>query len=173
MPASRSPRNPGAAGEHSHARPWLCRVLAAGLAVVGIVGAFRLVSARDFSSASVRREDSENSGGAVEKTDAPLWLYAALAGGLAAFLIVSVVALRFIYPSSVSGPSDAPHGESAKPALQINAPADLKAHRVAEQRALTSFGWVDRQAGVVHIPIGRAMQDVATYGIKDWPENAQ
>ena len=114
-----------------------------------------------------------NSGVAVERTDAPLWLYAALAGGLAAFLIITVAALRFIYPSAVSGPSDAPRGESAKPALQINAPADFATHHAAERKALTSYGWADRQAGVVHIPIGRAMQDVAASGIKDWPENAK
>lgn len=110
---------------------------------------------------------------AVEKSDAPLWLYAALAGGLAAFLVVSGVTLRLVYPGAVSGPSDAPRGQSAKPALQINAPADLAAHRAAEQRALTGYGWVDRAHGVVHIPIDRAMRDVAASGIKDWPENAK
>ena len=114
-----------------------------------------------------------NRGVAVEKTDAPLGLYAALAAGLMAFFIVSVVALRFIYPGAVSGPSDAPRSQSAKPALQIDAPADLAAHRAAEQRALTSYGWVDRQAGTVHIPIDQAMRDVAASGIKDWPENAK
>lgn len=114
-----------------------------------------------------------NPGVAVEKTDAPLWLYAALAGGLATFVIASVVTLRFIYPGAVSGPSDAPRAEIAKPALQINAAADLAAHRDAEQRRLTSYGWVDRQAGIVHIPIDRAMQDVAASGIKDWPEDAK
>ena len=116
---------------------------------------------------------TRNPGVAVERSDAPLGLYAALAAGLTVSFIVSLVALRFIYPSAISGPSDAPRGESAKPALQINAPADLAAHRAAEQRALTSYGWVDRRAGVVHIPIDRAMQDIAASGIKDWPENAQ
>jgi len=114
-----------------------------------------------------------NPGVAVEQTDAPLWLYAALAGGLVVFFIVSVVVLRLIYPGSVSGPSDAPRGQSAVPALQIDPSADLAAHRDAEQRVLTSYGWVDRNTGRVHIPIDRAMQDIAASGIKDWPENAQ
>lgn len=114
-----------------------------------------------------------NSGVAVETSDAPLWLYAALATGLVAFFIVSVVALQFIYPGSVSGPSDAPRSQSAKPELQINPAADLAAHRAAEQRELTSYGWVDQQNGVVRIPIDRAMHDIAASGIKDWPENAR
>ncbi len=114
-----------------------------------------------------------NAGVAVETSDAPFWLYAALASGLVAFFIVSLVALRFIYPGSVSGSSDAPRSQSAKPGLQINPSADLAAHRDAERRELTSYGWVDRQNGVVRIPIDRAMQDIAKSGIKDWPENAR
>jgi hypothetical protein len=114
-----------------------------------------------------------NPGVSVEKIDGPLWLYAALAGGLVVFVAILMVALRFIYPGAVSGTSDAPRRESAKPALQINAPADLAAHRAAERQALSSYGWVDRQARVVHIPIARAMQDVAGSGVKDWPENAK
>jgi hypothetical protein len=142
------------------------------LATIAIGGAVLLTTWKR-GPAVVASRAPRNPGLAVEKTDAPLWLYGSLAAGLAAFVIVSAVALRFIYPNAVSGPSDAPRGESAKPALQINAPADLTAHRAAEQRALTSYGWTDRQAGVVHIPIDRAMQDVAASGIKDWPEEAQ
>lgn len=173
MPANRGQRNPGVATEHTHARPWLYRVLAAGLAAVAICGAFLFAGGQASTSPSREKRSPGHPGVAVEKTDAPLWLYAALAGGLATFLVVSVVALRFIYPSSVSGSSDAPRGQSAKPALQINAPADLAAHRAAEQRQLTSYGWVDRQTGVVRIPIERAMQNVAASGIKDWPETAR
>lgn len=170
MPANKSPGNRNPVVEHGHARPWFFRVLAAGLATVGIGGAFLLMGRR-VAVADGNAANPEEV--AVERRDAPLWLYAALAGGLAAFLIISAVALRFIYPSSVSGPSDAPRGQSAKPALQINAPADLAAHHTAEQQQLTSYGWVDRQTGVVRIPIDRAMQDIAVSGIKDWPENAQ
>lgn len=117
--------------------------------------------------------DLHNPGVAVEKSDAPLWLYAALAGGLAAFLILSVLALRLIYPSAVSGPSDAPRGETATPRLQINSAADLAKHRASTQHELTSYGWVDRSSGIVRIPIDQAMRDVAASGIKDWPEKAQ
>jgi hypothetical protein len=114
-----------------------------------------------------------NPGVAIEKSDAPLWLYATLAAGLMAFLVISMVTLRLVYPNSLSGPSDAPRGESAKPQLQIDPAADLAAHRAAEQHELTSYGWVDRQQRVVRIPIDRAMREVAASGIKDWPDNAK
>ena len=35
---------------------------------------------------------------------------------------------------------------------------DLGEMRAAEQRALTSYGWVDRQKGIVRIPIDQAMR---------------
>jgi len=45
-----------------------------------------------------------------------------------------------------------------EPRLQIAPAVDLKAHRAAEDALLHGYGWVDRQAGVVHIPIERAME---------------
>lgn len=35
---------------------------------------------------------------------------------------------------------------------------DLAEMREAEQKALTTYGWVDRQKGIVRVPIDRAMQ---------------
>jgi hypothetical protein len=78
-----------------------------------------------------------------------------------------------IFPRALSGPSDAPRLATAKPRLQMDPAADLAAYRAAQTRELTSYGWVDRQRGVVRIPIERAMQDVAAAGIKDWPGDAQ
>src|SRR5438105_14172123 len=43
------------------------------------------------------------------------------------------------------------------PRLQLSAPADLQAFRAHEEAELNSYGWVDKTAGVVRIPIGSAM----------------
>ena len=48
-----------------------------------------------------------------------------------------------------------------EPRLQIAPSLDLKALRAAEDAQLHGYGWVDRKAGVVHIPIERAMDLVA------------
>ncbi len=45
-----------------------------------------------------------------------------------------------------------------EPRLQVDPSQDLKEWRTAEEAVLTSYGWVDRQAGIVRIPIDRAMQ---------------
>lgn len=48
--------------------------------------------------------------------------------------------------------------EPPEPRLQIDPVGDLAALRAREAARLSSYGWVDRQAGVVHIPIERAME---------------
>ncbi len=49
------------------------------------------------------------------------------------------------------------------PRLQTNPRADLLQMRFEENVVLDSYGWVDRNAGIVHIPIERAM-DLAAAG---------
>jgi hypothetical protein len=52
-----------------------------------------------------------------------------------------------------------------QPRLQVNAPADLHAWRAKEDAQLNSYGWVDRDNGIVRIPINRAMELVAQQGL--------
>lgn len=47
--------------------------------------------------------------------------------------------------------------EPPVPRLQADALGDLEALRAREQAQLDAYGWVDRQAGTVRIPIDRAM----------------
>jgi hypothetical protein len=57
---------------------------------------------------------------------------------------------------------------SAKPPppnLQISSTADLKAFRAREERDLNTYGWVDKNAGIVRVPIARAMELVLQRGL--------
>ena len=47
------------------------------------------------------------------------------------------------------------------PRLQTNPSLDLGQKRASEDLALRSYGWVDRSAGTVRIPIDRAMELIA------------
>jgi len=61
-------------------------------------------------------------------------------------------------------PSFAPAAEHApppEPRLQTAPADDLRNLRAAEETRLTTYGWVDRKAGVVRIPIERAKELVA------------
>ncbi len=95
---------------------------------------------------------------------------------LSAFLLLvtSVAAVGLvvwgIFPHSVADKQIA-SSVSAFPApqLQPDATADWKRFYAEEMQRLNSYGWVDQAHGVVHIPIDRAMQKVASQGIPGWP----
>jgi hypothetical protein len=57
------------------------------------------------------------------------------------------------------------------PQLQPNPVADLNKFRVREEDALNSYGWVDQSAGVVHIPIEKAIEMVAQQGLPVRPQS--
>jgi hypothetical protein len=51
------------------------------------------------------------------------------------------------------------------PQLQVSAPMDLQSFRAREENELNSYGWVSRSAGVVRVPISRAMELVLKEGL--------
>ena len=53
-----------------------------------------------------------------------------------------------------------------KPRLEVDPDLDLATKRAAEEAALHSYGWVDRPAGTVRIPIDRAMELLVQRGIQ-------
>jgi hypothetical protein len=55
--------------------------------------------------------------------------------------------------------------DRGEPRLQTNPRGDLQALRAHEEQLLNSYGWVDQGAGVVHVPIDRAMQLIAQRGL--------
>ena len=51
------------------------------------------------------------------------------------------------------------------PRLQVSPPLDLQAFRAREEAELNNYGWVNRTAGIVSIPIERAMDLVLKEGL--------
>jgi hypothetical protein len=85
--------------------------------------------------------------------------------GLIAFTLVAMLLLMRFYDvreasESTASPLAGQYGlaQPPEPRLQTNAWQDLATFRAAEDDVLHSYGWVDQQAGVVRIPIDRAMQ---------------
>lgn len=50
------------------------------------------------------------------------------------------------------------------PRLQASPESELASQRVADRARLEGWGWVDREAGVAHVPIERAIEAVAESG---------
>ena len=92
-------------------------------------------------------------------------------------LVVCVIAVMLISAAirPLLGPGAEERAEPAtlvdvdqlppQPRLQSSPPADLKTLRAHEDELLGSYGWVNRQAGTVRIPIGRAMELIARGGL--------
>jgi hypothetical protein len=51
------------------------------------------------------------------------------------------------------------------PQLEINERTELNDIRLREENILSTYGWVDQNAGTVHIPIDRAMDLLAQQGL--------
>ena len=52
-----------------------------------------------------------------------------------------------------------------EPHLQVSAPTDLKQYKAAQDEILNNYGWVDQKAGIVRIPIDRAMDILLQKGL--------
>lgn len=57
-----------------------------------------------------------------------------------------------------------------EPRLEDNERTELNDFRYQEEEKLNSYGWVDQNAGVVHIPIDEAMKLVAQRGLPTTPQ---
>jgi hypothetical protein len=54
--------------------------------------------------------------------------------------------------------------------LEKNERVEIYDFRLNEEQRLNSYGWVDEKAGVVHIPIDRAMELLAQKGLTITPQ---
>jgi len=100
-----------------------------------------------------------------EASDASIRNLLIFAAGLSlvviAGLVVSRVVFRYFVGHQGLGPPASPF-ENVRtlppaPRLQVTAPKDLTQYKAAQDEILNGYGWVDRQGGIVRIPIERAM----------------
>lgn len=108
-----------------------------------------------------------------ERSDArpkPILLFAAvLAAGVGVALLVSAwVAGAFAGESTAARTPRHPMAGEPElangPALQAAPAAELLEHRRREAERLETYGWVDPEAGIVRIPIDRAIEILAERG---------
>jgi hypothetical protein len=117
----------------------------------------------------VSGEHTDNPAVHHEESDVNIRAILGFAAGLLVFAIVIHIAMwglfRF-FEAQASHQEQPTYPLAAKqeqrlppePRLQTNPKQDLADLRTAEERTLTTYGWVDRNAGVVRIPIEQAMK---------------
>jgi hypothetical protein len=94
----------------------------------------------------------------------PLVIFGA---GLAVFTGAALLAMVWLFDYLAARPApeaDAPAllletgRPPPEPRLQVSPQHDMRLMRAEEDSMLQSYGWVDRQAGIVRVPISRAME---------------
>jgi hypothetical protein len=114
--------------------------------------------------------------GGYERSDVTIRPIVAAAVGLAISVVITVVLMQVLInyfasresrQSAPANPLAGAYGLKAppEPRLQTAPVDDLLVLRKAEDQALTSYGWIDREAGVARIPIERAMELVLKRGL--------
>jgi hypothetical protein len=94
--------------------------------------------------------------------------------GMAVVLFIIVVAMigvfRYFADTQNLGPTASPFENTRTipplPRLQAAPHTDILEYWDSQQKALHSYGWVDRQKGIAHIPIDEAMRMVVQQGLR-------
>ena len=110
-----------------------------------------------------------------EEKDVDVWAvsrFAIMLVLLCAFALIALVGLfRYFQTREAALQTPAVEGADLKvpslpplPRLQNTPVLDLKRMRQAEDQILGSYGWIDRQQGIVRLPIARAMELLSQRG---------
>jgi hypothetical protein len=91
---------------------------------------------------------------------------------IAIFIVVTLMMRHFKAhePGVTAGRANIPATRAEnfpQPRLEVKPGAGLAGLRAAEDADLNSYGWIDRNAGTVRIPIKRAMQLLLERGLPD------
>jgi hypothetical protein len=119
---------------------------------------------------------SQDAGAQHETRDVRYGPIVAAGAGLAALVLLAVVlmlpfmgllASRESAKSAAVSPLAGAYGRRVppQPRLQTHPLADLAALHAAENATLDGYGWVDEEAGIVRIPIERAIDLLADRGL--------
>ena len=127
------------------------------------------MQAEDFHRDSVNPEEA-----GYEPSDLNARYVGLFGIGLALVLIVAVVVVSLLlqYKTAQHARHDTPIPQLARERetppgtrLQVDAQNEMRQMRAAEDTMLNSYGWVDKDAGVVRIPVDRAMEILANKGL--------
>jgi len=105
----------------------------------------------------------------------------AIFGAVSAAIIMAVVLMTevlfhsFHVAENRARPLPSPLSYSAEPTpeprLSVDPGAELQSLRAEEDEALKTYGWIDPDHGIVHIPIDRAIDLLAQKGLPARPAN--
>lgn len=105
-----------------------------------------------------------------ERSDLSLRAIAVIALGILLLLGIAPLIMLGAFPLARGDVDRHLSISPPQPRLQTDPEADLAAYVRKERRLLDSYGWVDRQHGIAHIPIEIAMERLARTGAPGFPQ---
>lgn len=163
------------------------RVLWGLAALGGLAAAFadsvvkprRSEPAKQTGSAAATKERREernasnqraNPATAFEPTDWSLRPVALIYAAIPVLLVASSFVLIVAYPNALPDVDRTLRIAPPGPRLQTDAAGDLQRLRADQERRLNTYYWIDRDKGIVHIPIEQAMKKLAASGAPGFPK---
>jgi len=116
---------------------------------------------------------STNQGTRFETADTPSWVIALVAGIVVGVIGLTIGSLLLIYPRSTADAPKTLEDAMPEPRIQPDPLGDMRDYRARVERESHSYGWIDRDRGIVRIPIEEATRRILDHGIPDWPEGAR
>ncbi len=107
---------------------------------------------------------------AYEGADWPVGMIGLVLAGVLAALAIAVLAVSLGFSDAVTDARRTLATPMPEPRLQTDPPEDLATLRAREEKALDTYYWVDRDKGIVHIPIDEAMKQVVARGLDGFPQ---
>jgi hypothetical protein len=118
-------------------------------------------------------------GPGYERRDANVGGLLQFAFWMALVLVVTLVGMKFTFDHFKNmqplGATASPMVSAAQtvvppaPRLQAQPHADLEEYCAAQQQSVSGYSWINQQAGIVHIPVDRAMDLILERGLPSRP----
>ena len=116
-------------------------------------------------SESIPRETPSDTAGYEKKDLDPRTITLFAAGGAVVLLLAAALAFWMVQSANKryaarQSPRPAAHAREGglAPRLQVQGSNELRELRQAEETMLNSYAWIDRDRGIVRIPVERAME---------------
>ena len=120
--------------------------------------------------------------GGYEKSDASPRGLVYFALTIAAILAATCLSLIWLFKhyektenpgSFVAEPFSATRPLPPPPRIQPNPAVDMQSYWQSQQNLLNTYGWIDRQSGIVRLPVDRAMELLLQRGLPTRAANTQ
>ena len=115
-------------------------------------------------------ETRDNPNTSYEKSDWPVGKIGLVFLATFILLVVTPFILMWGFPHSLPDQSRVLTIAPPPPRQQVAPSADLARYLTREKALVDGYYWVDRDRGLVHIPIEEAMKRVAEHGILGFPK---